>query len=262
MSENSNDDNRDARDAWDENAAFWDARMGEGNDFFNELVWPAVEKLLAVKPGQRVLDAACGNGVTSRRLARAGARVTAFDFSANMIARARERGGDLDYRVLDATDGAALRALGTFDAALCNMAIMDLADPAPLFAALPSLLAPGGAFVFSVVHPAFNNPWTAQTASLEDRDGELTTIYAVKVARYKTPGRRLGVAMAGQPKPHPYFHRPLAALLAPAFAAGLVLDGLEEPSFARENRGGSHPLSWNGNFREIPPALIVRLRRI
>jgi SAM-dependent methyltransferase len=253
--------NDEARAAWDENAAFWDARMGDGNDFLNELVWPATERLLALRPGERVLDVACGNGVVSRRLAATGARVTAFDFSEHMIARARAREGGIEYLVLDATDGVALRALGSFDAAVCNMAFMDMAEIEPLLQALPSLLAPDGRFVFSVLHPAFNNPWSVQTAELEDREGRFVTTYGVKVSRYLTPGRRLGLAMPGQPRPHPYFHRPLSALFAPAFAAGLVVSGMEERGFPPENRAGSQPLSWNGNFAEIPPALIVRLRR-
>jgi SAM-dependent methyltransferase len=253
-------DNRDVRDAWDHNAAFWDERMGEGNDFLDKLVWPAAERLLGLRAKERVLDVACGNGVTSRRLARAGARVTAIDFSAEMIAHARARGSDIDYRVVDATDGEALRALGTFDAALCNMAFMDMAEIAPLLNALPSLLSPGGRFVFSVLHPAFNNPWTSQTAELEDRDGQFVTTFAVKVPRYLTPGRRMGIAIPGQPKPHPYFHRPIGVLFATAFAAGLIVDGLEERGYAPEDRGGSQLLSWNGRYSELPPALVVRLR--
>ncbi|MCX6037491.1 MAG: hypothetical protein NTW99_06325 [Chloroflexi bacterium] len=30
--------NDETRSAWDANAAFWDARMGEGNDFVNVLL--------------------------------------------------------------------------------------------------------------------------------------------------------------------------------------------------------------------------------
>ncbi len=66
------DPNAEARRAWQANAAFWDERMGEGNDFVNLLVWPAAEPLLALRPGERVLDVACGNGLTSRRMAAAG----------------------------------------------------------------------------------------------------------------------------------------------------------------------------------------------
>ena len=61
--------------AWNANAAFWDERMGEGNDFVNVLIWPATLRLLEPQPGQRILDIACGNGLhasTPGRIGRAG----------------------------------------------------------------------------------------------------------------------------------------------------------------------------------------------
>ncbi len=258
-------ENIQAKAAWETNAAFWDERMGEGNDFFNILLWPAVEKLLRPAPGERLLDIACGNGLTSRRLANAETSVTAFDGSAAMIALARERPGpsNIDYRVIDVTDREALLGLGAgaFDGGLCNMALMDIADIDPLMSALADLLRPNGRFVFSVLHPCFNNPATIQMGEPEDRNGTLVTTYSVKIPRYVTPFTQVGVAMDGQPVPHPYFHRPLSLLLAPGLAAGLVLDGVEERAFPPENAGGASPLSWNGHFSEIPAALIVRLRR-
>jgi 2-polyprenyl-3-methyl-5-hydroxy-6-metoxy-1,4-benzoquinol methylase len=261
----SKDENTLAQQAWNTNAEFWDRRMDEGNDFFNILVWPAVEKLLLPAAGERFLDVACGNGLTSRRLAHARARVTAFDFSEPMINFAKKRGGlpDIDYRIIDATNREALLDLGagTFDGALCNMAIMDMADIDPLMNALALLLRPGGRFVFSVLHPCFNNPGTIQMGELEDRAGNFVTTYSVKVSRYLTPFTQVGLAMHEQPVPHPYFHRSLSALFAPAFKAGLVLDSIEERAFPPENTGGITPLSWNGRFSEIPPALVVRMRK-
>ena len=260
----SDEQNSHAQSAWNANAGFWDDRMAEGNDFFNLLVWPAVEKLLRPREGDRLLDVACGNGLTSRRLASVKASVTAFDFSEAMINLARKRNGPapIDYRIIDATNRAELLELGaaSFDGALCNMALMDMADIDPLMNALTSLLRPDGRFVFSVVHPCFNNPAAVQMGELEDRAGSLVTTYSVKVSRYLTPYTQVGLAMPEQPVPHPYFHRPLSALLAPALKAGLVLDGIEECAFPPEHIGGSTPLSWNGRFSEIPAALIVRLR--
>ena len=257
--------NTQAIEAWDTNAEFWDERMGEGNDFFDVLLWPAVEKLLKPEPGERLLDVACGNGVTSRRLANAEASITALDGSPAMIALASARTGpsNIDYRVIDATDYEALIGLGAgaFDAALCNMALMDMADIDPLMNALAVLLKPGGRFVFSVLHPCFNNPAAVQMGELEDRNGTLVTTYSVKIGFYQTPFTRVGLAMHGQPVPHPYFHRPLGLLLAPGLAAGLTLDGFEERAFPPENVGGTIPLAWNGRFSEIPAALVARLRR-
>jgi 2-polyprenyl-3-methyl-5-hydroxy-6-metoxy-1,4-benzoquinol methylase len=261
---NMQDENADTRTAWNQNARFWDQRMGDGNDFFETLVWPATEHLIDARPGERILDVACGNGLTSRRLAQAGAHVVAFDFSEEMISRARQRSKALqiDYRILDATDGAGLLALGerTFDAALCNMALMDIADIGPLIRALAILLCPGGRFVFSVMHPCFNNPASVQMGELEDQGGAFVTTYSVKVSRYQTIYTQPGLAMPGQPVPHLYFHRPMSALFGVGFKAGFVLDALEERAFPPENMGGTSPLSWNGHFSEIPPALIARMR--
>jgi len=245
------------------NARFWDERMAEGNDFFISLIWPSVEKLLRPLPGEKLLDIACGNGLTSRRLASAGAAVVAFDFSEEMIrvAKTRTSDGQIDYRVVDATDAQALHALGprTFEGALCNMALMDMSDIRPLMNAVASVLKPGGRFVFSLCHPCFNNPSIVQMGELEDREGELVTTYSVKVSRYLTPYTQVGLAMHGQPVPHPYFHRPLGLLLQEMFDAGFVLDALEERAFSPENSGGSAPFSWSGRFSEIPPVLVGRL---
>ena len=50
----------------------------------------------------------------------------------------------------------------------------------------------------------------------------------------------------------------LHTLLAPAFAAGLVLDGLEEPAFPDASQA-KRAFDWD-NFPEIPPVLAVRFR--
>jgi 2-polyprenyl-3-methyl-5-hydroxy-6-metoxy-1,4-benzoquinol methylase len=258
------DENMETRKAWNQNAGFWDQRMGDGNDFFEILVWPVTEHLVAARAGEQILDIACGNGLTSRRLAKAGANVVAFDFSEEMIrlARARSQTKNIDYRVLDAMDSAALLALGEsrFDSALCNMALMDIADIDPLMSALAQVLRPGGRFVFSVLHPCFNSPTSVQMGELEDRGGAFVTTYSVKMSRYLTAYTRPGLAMLGQPVPHLYFQRSMGALLGAGFKAGFVLDALEERAFPPDNRGGTVPLSWNGHFSEIPPALVARMR--
>jgi 2-polyprenyl-3-methyl-5-hydroxy-6-metoxy-1,4-benzoquinol methylase len=254
-----------AHDLWNEIAPFWDDRMGEGNAFQRLLIGPAAERLLEVQPGQTVLDIACGNGVFTRRLAELGASVVGFDFSEAFIERARARphlhAKRIEYRVLDAADPEPLRALGVgrFDAAVCNMAFMDMASVEPLLGALPALLVPGGRFVFSVLHPCFNSVGSSKVAEEEDCAGELVNRLGVKVTGYITPVAQRGLGMTGQPTPQLYFHRPLSALLNACFDAGFVLDRLEEPVFT-EGAPPDHPFSW-ANYREIPPVLVARLRR-
>ncbi len=243
--------------AWDAIAGWWDEKVGEGNEFQIRLIGPATERLLALRDGEQVLDVGCGNGNFARRMAQLGARVLAVDGSAAMLDRARERTTELadriEYRLVDATDEAQLTALGMrrFDAAVCTMALMDLAAIDPLARSLRRLLTAEARFVFSVSHPCFNS---SAVQRLIDGD-----VPAVKVTRYATPWVEEGVAIAGQPRPHLYFNRPLHGFLEPFLSRGFVLDALEEPVFAEPPAQQAGPLSWR-RFTEIPPVLVVRLR--
>jgi SAM-dependent methyltransferase len=255
--------NEETRAAWDANAEMWDARMGEeGNAFVNVLQWPSIQPMLDVRPGQRILDIACGNGLYARRLAALGAQVTAFDFSEELVRLARARDmSNIDYHVLDATDERALLALGerSFDSALCNMALFDIADIQPLFRALAKLLKPGGVFVFSLTHPAFNNASSVHVAEEVDDEGEIETTYSVKISRYMTSYHARGLALFNQPKPQLYFERPLQYYFKLGFENGFVVDGFEERAFPPEQPSPT-PLSWGGQFSEIPPVLVARMR--
>ena len=74
-----------------------------GRDPFG-LLQPLLE-LLGDLPGRRVLDAGCGEGYLARALTTGGAEVTGIDLSTRLIelARARDPGGRIDYRVAGQT---------------------------------------------------------------------------------------------------------------------------------------------------------------
>lgn len=79
---------------WNANAAYWDATLQqEGNNMFRELILPAIEDLADLKPGDRVLDLATGNGIVARRLADAveDVRVLGTDYSPAQLENARRR---------------------------------------------------------------------------------------------------------------------------------------------------------------------------
>jgi SAM-dependent methyltransferase len=105
----------------------------------------------AVAPlqGRRVLDFACGAGLTAAFLAQRGARVTGIDISPASIARARElaerAGLEIDFVAGELTP--ATFAPGSFDAVVGHYALhhVDLEVIAPIFA---RVLAPGGRGAF------------------------------------------------------------------------------------------------------------------
>jgi 2-polyprenyl-3-methyl-5-hydroxy-6-metoxy-1,4-benzoquinol methylase len=252
-------------EAWEALADWWDETTGEADEFHRKLVIPATDRLLAVRPGERVLDVACGNGGYARHLAEQGAEVVAIDGSRRLVELAEQRTtayrDRISYRRLDCTDRTALLALGArgFDAAVCKMALMDMAVIHPLLSALAELLRPGGRFVFSVLHPAFNSTGTSlwmEEATTEA--GELVVRRGVKVMRYLEPEARPGIAIPGQPHVQYYFHRPLSVLLNACFGVGFLLDGMEEPAFGPDDKG-SREFAW-ARFKGIPPVLVARMR--
>jgi ubiquinone/menaquinone biosynthesis C-methylase UbiE len=250
----------DVRAAWDELAGFWDQQIQAGATWQRHLIQPSVERLLGLEPGERVLDIACGNGEFARRMAELGGQVLAVDFSEGMLERARAHGGEVEYRAADAMDEEALLALGdpaSFDAVVNNMAIMDMESIEPMAAASSRLLKPGGRFVFSTLHPAFNSGDVRPAVEL-DLEGGVTELYSVRVSSYGRPSTGKGVAIRGQPVEQWYFHRPLWMVLEPFFDRGFVLDGLEEPLDDLEH---GKPGTPGYVYTQLPGVLVARMRQ-
>lgn len=252
----------DSRAIWDANAEAWDRKIGAGGGWQTTFIAPTVERMLGIQTGERVLDIACGNGQFSRRLAELGAAVVASDFSPKLIelAKGRTTTDHIAYHVADATDEAQLMALAgsentRFDAAVCMNAIMDMPAIEPLFRAVAKLLKPEGRFVFTVMHPCFNGLAIAMHPELDGYETEPT--YSIKVSRYLSAERTMGLAIREQPREQFYWHRPLHVLLNSAFSNGLVMDRLEEPSL-KTGEPAKSAFDW-ANY-DMPPILFVRLR--
>jgi 2-polyprenyl-3-methyl-5-hydroxy-6-metoxy-1,4-benzoquinol methylase len=253
---------------WERLAGFWDETIGEGNGFQDYLVEPYSEQLLDLKPGERVLDIACGGGRFARRMAAHGVTILAIDHSAEFLERAKRRtkenAGRIEYRVMNATDKAALLSLGRnqFDAAVCTMALMDMASIEPMISALPELLKPRGRFVFSTLHPCFHSGDIEFFAESRSVGGKFRIETGVKVTRYAEAFHYLGLGILTQPEPQHYFHRPINMLFNTCFKCGFVLDGIEEPQLPEElETSNASLLSWLKK-RSIPPLMICRMRLI
>jgi len=253
------------RRIWDANALWWDDRIGDGNVFQTVLIEPAMERLLDVVAGDTILDAACGAGRFARRMAELGARVVAFDYSAEFIARARERTSSdaaVEYHVVDAANAEALLSLGSngFNKAVCTMALMDMPEIGPLFATISRMLKPGGAFVFSVTHPCFHSAAIQRFAEIyEEQAGRHVMLSGVKVSSYLSPFARKTEGIIGQPEPQWFFHRPISTLFQFGFEAGFVVDGIEEPALPADERKAG--VRWH-DMPDIPPVMVVRMKLI
>jgi ubiquinone/menaquinone biosynthesis C-methylase UbiE len=117
--------------------------------FFAQWVPPLLDAA-HIRPGMRVLDVACGTGVVARHAADAvgDTAVTGLDVNEAMLAVARRVRPDIAWRRGDA---AALPFPDrSFDAVLCQMALMFLPDPGAAVAEMARVAAPGGTVAISV----------------------------------------------------------------------------------------------------------------
>ena len=121
----------------------WKADRYERHAHFVPALGQPVLDLLKPRPGERVLDLGCGDGVLSEKIAAAGVTVVGVDASANMIEAAVRRG--LDARVMD---GHRLTFANEFDAVFSNAALHWMTtDPDAVISGVRRALKAGGRFV-------------------------------------------------------------------------------------------------------------------
>ena len=128
----------------------WQGIPQQYHQAFGELTTQSIELLLdaaGVKAGTKVIDIASGPGYVAAAAARRGATVIGIDFSAAMVAEARGRNPDVEFREGDAEQLPLGDAL--FDAAVMNFGILHLARPDQALAEACRVLCRGSRFGFT-----------------------------------------------------------------------------------------------------------------
>ena len=143
--------------AYDGIAAGYDRLVSE-DAWMRERLWD--HYLRAFRPGDRVLDAACGTGLDTLHLAARGLRMTGVDLSPGMVEEllrkaAREGlGGKLEARVADVAAGLDDWPAGAFDGIVSSFAGLNTADLPRFAAAAARLVRPRGRVVIHLLAPA------------------------------------------------------------------------------------------------------------
>ena len=156
--------------------------------------WRRLTAEAVVRPGDRVLDGACGTGDLAVADAKAGGAVTGLDFSERMLARARRKAPALEFLAGD------LLALpfedGSFDAATVGFGVRNVADLERCLAELRRVLSPGGRLgILEITQPRgilrpFFNLWFDRVVPVLGRalpGGAAYTYLPASVKRFPGP---------------------------------------------------------------------------
>lgn len=241
---------------WDQAARWYDTLVGEEGSYYQkEIVMPGTLRMLGVKPGDRVLDLACGQGVFCRYLSEKGVRTEGLDSSEELVRLAHARSDrKVCYLAADSRDPKVLEG-ERFDAVSCILAIQNIEEIGPVFRNVARWLKPGGKFVMVMTHPCFRIPrqthWGWDDAKkMEYRRVDL---YATEMTiPILTP------PMADSKVYTWTYHRPLQTYFKALAEAGLWVDGLEEWVSDKSSQPGKRSRAENRARREIPLFLAVR----
>ena len=137
----------------------WDRASDVYDRAWSRQLEPAQSLLLqmaALRPGENVVETACGSGLVTARIAAAVGKtgsVMATDLSQGMLDRARsavERSGEANITFQRADAEALDLPEGTFDAALCALGLMYVPDPGAALREMARVLRPAGRAVVAV----------------------------------------------------------------------------------------------------------------
>jgi malonyl-CoA O-methyltransferase len=133
----------------------WAAIYDEDANPLVALEEPWIDRLLGDVHGLDVADVGCGTGRHALRLAAAGARVQAVDFSEAMLRRARAKPG-ADTIAFHCHDIARSLPFAdrSFDRVLCGLVVDHVPDLEGLFSEMCRVCRPAGSVVVSTMHPA------------------------------------------------------------------------------------------------------------
>jgi ubiquinone/menaquinone biosynthesis C-methylase UbiE len=214
---------RTARTSWDHLTTWYDGWVGSsGSDHHRQLAIPTVLDLLALRPGERLLDLGCGQGALAAAVERLGVSYTGVDISERMLQRGRRMHRKATFVHGDATDLDGVVDGRSFDAATFLLSIQNIDPLNDAIAGAAWAVKPRGRLVILMTHPCFRVP--RQSGWGWDADRRLTFR---RVDRYLQP---LAVPLKPLRNKAPVlsFHRPLEEYAAALGQSGFVIEALRE----------------------------------
>lgn len=238
--------------SWGSVADWYHEYLSSGGTYHEKVILPNLARLLLPKKGERILDAACGEGFFSRAFAGSGAEIIGVDISSELIAIAKKLSPEGVFHAAP-IDNLSFAKDKSFDKALCVLALQNIEEPSRALKEIARILKPGGILVIVLNHPCFRIPKRSswgfdEKEKLQYRrlDGYLSESKA-KIEIY--PGK----SARGEASSITHsFHRPLQTYAKMLANSGFVIARIEEWDSHRESQKGPRAEAEDRARKEFP----------
>jgi ubiquinone/menaquinone biosynthesis C-methylase UbiE len=248
-------DNDKTRETWDRIAADWDIQVGDDGDSNRILNSdPVLWAFAGDVAGLAVLDAGCGTGYLSRKLREKGAKVIGVDFSEKMIAIARGKAPDIDFRV-DSCSELATVADGSVDMLIANYVLMDCEDLEGATGSFSRVLKAGGTAITIFSHPCFPGGRCKTSEDARSVDYHWDSPYFERNKCVDPPWGHFKSDFI-------WFHRPLSDYWKAFKAAGFEVTDFEEPRITEDRYHLAANERKLTRSKYLPWSVAFKLRKI
>ncbi len=244
--------------SWEDSSKWYNKITGEKGHYYHEhLVIPGVLRLLDLKPGDKLLDLACGNGILGRSTPK-GIEYLGVDLSESLISMAKKMDTNINHKYTSGDVTHPLNVGSDFNKSAIILSLQNIKKPHLAIDNASKHLISGGTFVIVLNHPAFRIPRQSSWGIEEKRQ-----IQYRRVDKYMS---RMVIPINTNPSDRNSpvtwsYHFPVSEYSKMLKNCGFVITEIEEWTSDKESEGRAAKMENRGR-NEIPLFLTLVAKKI
>jgi ubiquinone/menaquinone biosynthesis C-methylase UbiE len=245
--------------SWGGVAEWYNTLLEENSDTYQaKVILPNVLRVLALRPDEKVIDIACGQGFFTREFKKAGALVVGSDISKELITQASRQSRSIPFHVAP-SDKLAFAQDHSYETAVMILALQNIEPMDATFKEAARVLTQNGRLVLVLNHPAFRVPKHSGWQYDEEAQVQYRRIdrylSGEKVMIDMHPGEKKKVKTVS-------FHRSLQDISKSLLKNGFAITRLEEWISHKTSGSGPRKLAEDTARKEIPLFLMLEAKKI
>jgi ubiquinone/menaquinone biosynthesis C-methylase UbiE len=242
------------KNSWGKVADWYDSMLEQNSDTYQtQVILPNLLRVLALTPGEKLIDIACGQGFFTRAYKEAGASPIGADISKELIVFAKEHAPGIPFHVAPAHNLTFAKA-HAFNAAVMVLALQNIENIDAALAEAKRVLAAKGRLILVLNHPVFRVP----KHSSWEYDEKSKTQFR-RIDRYLSSEKVL-IDMHPGKKPRVRtitYHRSLQDITKSLRKNGFAIVRLEEWISHRNSERGPRQKAEDAARKEIPLFMMI-----